>query len=173
MSFVSDFLFGEDPEPGRVEDLRTPEQIAQQGQSLGALQAIINNGGLPGFGGPTAAPIGGAEQDLLDMLGNFTSGSFPTIGQGRDTLGRLSEGTGASTRFNPFIEEASNRPGQSQLIADQFFDILTGASQQSDSPILRGAIDAATRPILDRFEQEGEINRNLFTQAGQFVQPGS
>lgn len=186
MSFIGDLLFGEDPTGASVEDVRSPLQIEQQQQILTMLQGFAGEGGLPTFGGETTAQIGAGEQGILDQILALTQGGFPSLTSARGALTDISGGGATSPQLdqliqlisgpagvNPIISDIGNNPEDSTAIFQQVRDLLSGASADPNDPRLLAMIQAATRPILDQFEQQGMIDRNLFTQAGQFVQPGS
>lgn len=168
MSFIKDLLLGEEATPARIEDIRSPEQIAAGEQNIGAISDIVAQGGLPGFTGPTTAPITGLESDLIARLGQMTSGTFPGVGTARETLRRQAAGES----INPILRELGLRPEEAEAGFGQVFDLLSGRTQRG-GPELQAAIAAATRPITEQFGEATEAQRNLFTQAGQFVQPGA
>lgn len=99
--------------------------------------------GIPTFEGPFAAPIGGAEQNLLQQLMQTTAGQGGAAGGGaaQDLLTRT--------------------------IGGEFLPGEAGAN-----PFLESAIQAAQRTTLRGLEETlGRTLPGRFTQAGQFVQP--
>ena len=175
MSGIGDFLFGEDPEPGRIVDPRTPEELVTRNEAIQTVRGFIAGGGLNPFPGQTTAGLTPTESTLLNRLDAFAGGQFPNVAAASAGLGDILTGGGGGFQqpVNPIFTEAGNRPGQVQGAFDEIFNVLTGQSQSADDPRIQAAITAATRPILEQFQDQADINRNLFTRAGQFVQPGS
>ncbi len=181
MSGIGDFLFGEDPEPGRIVDPRTPEENVTRDEAIKMVRGFIAGGGLNPFPGQTTAQLTGLENQLLGQLGEFTQrpGGFAELAQARGALSDILTGggqvptAGADFNINPLIAEFSRRPDESGRVFNQVADLLTGRTQDADDPRIQAAITAATRPIIEQFQDRADINRNLFTRAGQFVQPGS
>lgn len=164
---LTDLLFGTDAEPSRVEDVRSPEQIQQQQDVLNFLVNALNEGGFPQFTGTKVAPLSELETNLLRQLTEFTQGGFPSLDAARSSLTDLAGGGGV----NPILERLS--PETQTLTMQQISDILTGQSADPNDPRIQAAITAATRPIIEQFQDQFDLTRGQFTQAGQFVQPGS
>ena len=166
---ISDFLFGEEGEPFRIEDVRTAQQIAQAQQIFNIGIDLAEKGGPPLPPGPITAPLSQAETDLLSRIEGFALGDFPSVEAARTALTSAASGE----VVNPIFEIINQNPDQRELIIKQILDLLTGQSADPNDPRIQAAITAATRPILERFQDQTDIDRNLFTRAGQFVQPGS
>lgn len=167
MSFIKDALFGEEGTPARVEDIRSDNQIALGNDVIGKLRSLIGSGGLPGFEGPTTAPVSGGEQRFLDMLTGFGANGLPAIEAARGSLTSMAGGGSLS----PLITGIA--PGDAQGTFSQIGDILTGRTMSPDNPIVQATIQAAQRPIFERFEDDLAGATSAATKAGQFVQPGS
>lgn len=167
MSFVKDLLFGQAAEPARVEDVRSEGQSALGNQLASFLSGAIGQGGLPAFEGQMVAGLGDQENQILGLLdGIINQGNF---GQAQGVLNRTAGGGAA----NPLIQGLSSQPG----VVDETFanlgDLISGRSQDPNSAFIQNQIQAATRPIFERFDDNLGNLTSAATQAGQFVQPGS
>ncbi len=171
MSGIKDFFFGTEGEAARVDDIRTPEQIALGNQLTSFLSGALESGGLPGFTGPSAAPITGLESSLLGGLEGLIGNTSRSLGLG---LGqnRLNQITAGNT-LSPLLTLTGGLPGVSQEAAQSIGDLAAGRTLDPNNPIIQNQITAATRPIFEAFDQNLGNLRSAATQAGQFVQPGS
>lgn len=138
MGGITDTLFGSEGEPARVEDI-TPSQFRNlRGPTAGALQGILEGGGVPAFEGPMFAPITGTEQNLVDQIGQMAGQRSELTDAARQQMQQTISGANLSPESNPFLAQT---------------------------------IDAASRPIIENFEQDTLPGlRSLFTRSGQQVQ---
>lgn len=184
MSGVGDFLFGSKPKQAKAKDLTPDEFKGLRSPVAGGLRNIIASGGLPQFSGNMAAELTGAESDILagltDLLGTSATGTA------ENTLGELAGG-----RQNPFAGAVGLSPAEMAGLADvggaAFGNTdLTSASRDllmrtlagdftspDSNPFLAGAIEAATRPILENFGDEQSALRGQFSAAGQSTGRGA
>ncbi len=171
MSFVKDLLLGQEAQPARVEDVRSPGQSALGEQLASFLSGAIQQGGLPQFQGPTVAGLGGQEQQIIGLLDGILSGGFGgnEINQAQGVINRTAGGGAA----NPLIQGIASQPG---VVDDTFAslgELVSGRTLDPNAPFIQNQIQAATRPIFEAFEDDLGNLTSAATQAGQFVQPGS
>lgn len=139
-------------------------------------------GGIPTYQGPLTADLSGRERNILDQINNRASNRVSTPSS--RYLNQTINGNRIPSEMTP--EQARNQVDRmgldysnEQSLAD-FARELNGAHQTTgynatdNNPFVDAAIRAATRPITDDLQET--LSRTLpgrFTQAGQFVQPGS
>lgn len=181
MGGVLDAIFGSEGESSSVEDITPPEFIGLRGPTASQLQRIFSSGGLPAAPGPFAAPLTTTEQSLVSRAGQL-AGPSPLFDAASQQLQQTIGGQGMPQ--SPLYDPASQQ--LQQTIAGQGFrrsplydaasqqlqQVISGQGLSPDSnPFLAATIDAATRPILETFEQDTLPGlRGLFTRAGQQVQ---
>jgi hypothetical protein len=107
-----DMLFGTSGRAPSVHDV-TPSQFRDLRQPLAdQFQALLAPGGIAGWQGATAAPMGGAEQDILSrIMGQM--GQQPGTQQAQQTLMQTAGGQFLDPASNPFLAasiEAAQRP---------------------------------------------------------------
>lgn len=142
---------------------------------------------VSGYTGPTAAPISSGEQAGLaqtqGLANNIGSGNAGNVNTQADknvnnALTQAGASTGNIADYANALMGANKNP-TSSLTSSNFLADLNGASggvfsTDNNNPFLQAAIQAAQRPTLEGLTQT--LTRDLpgrFTQAGQFVQPGS
>src|SRR5690606_23613554 len=175
MSGLKRALFGEKGTPSRVVDT-TPDAFANlRGPLSSALLGQLQQGPAQ-FQGPFVAPLTGGEIQGLQGVQRAAG----QVGQSPLAMQILAGSTG----FNPFaravgLSEAEQQWlnaiqqaafGQNPLLstAQQGIHQLPGSG--GVHPELDQLIQAATRPILEQFDDEALRQRGLFTAAGQQVQ---
>lgn len=127
----------------KAQDLTPPEFVGLRGPLTQTLTDLIRSGGFPEFQGNFTAPLTGDETGTLAALNAAARGQ-----------GAAGEGTGAAQ--------------------DLLTQTLRGDFLSPDSnPFLRSTIEAASRPILQQFEDELLNQRAQFTAGGQAVTQGA
>lgn len=161
MSGLGDFFMGSEGRPGRVVDV-TPEAFQRlQSPVARALMRALSS--PERFEGPFVADMTDRESQLLDELNQFQQPeAFQQ--QALQSLGMLPQEFQQGA-----IQNIQGGPQNELLEQTLRGDFLSPES----NPFLQQSIEAAQRPLLERFEQQMGDKRGEFTQAGHFVQPGS
>ncbi|MFW6028239.1 MAG: hypothetical protein ACOC9Q_01800 [bacterium] len=161
MSFVSDFLFGEEGTPSTVQDI-TPDAFRNlQGMVGGQLGNILEQSGIdPNM--PTTAGLTPQERQLLSGVQGMATQASPQLEAARGGLLRAIQGGN-----NPLLQGSTPAGGLMQ-------DILSGRTMDpASNPMLQASIEAAQRPLREQFGDDLIATRSQFTRGGQFVQPQS
>lgn len=143
--------------PGQIVDVLPEELVPLRTDITQTLQPIL--GGGQQAGGPFVAGIGGAEQDLLNILTTQGAGQRVAGGAAQDILSQTISGQFLDPSTNPFLQstiEAAQRP-------------TLQAFQDIASPALRGAFTAAGQNITQGlgsspFEQALNVERSRTQQ---------
>lgn len=170
-SFVSgakDFLFGTDDVKPRAKDM-TPGEFKNLRPTISqGIADVIRQGGGAEFTGPMVANVTGREQSILDQMNNMQSPQWQinpilqAMQQGQQQFGSSLE------QMLQQISAQGGRGAGTDTSMQHLQQMLQGGQQ---NPMLEQAIQTATRPIEQRFQEEVVPGmRAQFTQAGQQVQ---
>lgn len=175
MSGLKRALFGEKGTPSRVVDT-TPDEFARLRSPLAAALSGQLASGPAQFQGQFVAPLTGGEMQGLQGVQQAAG----QVGQSPLAMQMLAGAAG----FNPFARavglSGAEQQGLSAIQQAAFGQnpLMNTVNQQLQSiagsggvhPQLEQLIGAATRPILEQFDDEALRQRGLFTAAGQQVQ---
>src|SRR5690606_24835236 len=160
---------------GEIQGLQGVQRAAGQvGQSPLAMQMLAGSAGMNPF-----AQLSGLEQFGLGQVAQQAFGQNPLLSQAQSFLSQQLAG-----QMNPFaravgLSEAEQQGlnaiqqaafGQNPLLSTVQQGIQQLAGSGGVHPQLDQLIQAATRPILEQFDDEALRQRGLFTAAGQQVQ---
>lgn len=163
MGNVVDSIFGGSESKQQSSTTTNPKDLTpQEFKNLrpgvaGAFRAGIEQGGGPEYQGQFSAGVTANEQQLLNQIQQQAMSQGGAAGQAsQDFLQNLISGQGPQ---NPAL---SFGPVQ----------LMQGGTTMSDvNPFLQAQIEAATRPLLEQFNEETLPGlRAQFAQAGQQIQ---
>lgn len=179
MGGITDAIFGSSGSPSRVEDITPPEFASLRNPIADMLRQLMSMGGFSTAPGQYAAPLSSTEQSLVSRAGQTALSPLTLdprvqglIGQALGMAGSAPSFTGAEQGLMGQISQLAGPSALTGAASQQLQQIISGQGLSPDSnPFLSATIDAATRPLVETFQQQTMPGlRSMFTAAGQQVQ---